>query len=442
MSAERRRPSLADSMLTTLSGNAYPAVIALITGPIMAHALGVFGRGQVAAAAAPLSLISTLVTFGIPEAVTFAVASNPRLARLAARRAGTILVAAGVLGMGIIWVASAWLSGGVEDTQRLVLIASLAVIPTLLIGLLRGVASAAQQWRMVALERGAAATIRLVVILVLWGLGALTPLSATIVLSLMPILGALIYVRLPHAVRSRYHPDSEADGSTASTRGLLSYGGRIWLGSISGILLSRIDQTLMTALSGSYALGLYAIAVTVSELPLIINSAVRDVTFATDAAAPDSSRLTASARVSFVACLAAGLVIGVSMPFWLPWLFGADFADAVPVAAVLIGAVVLGTPGSIGSAGLSARGRPGLRSISLLIAAIVNIVLLLVLAPILGAMGAAIATFVGNLVAANLNLVFLKRIAGTRIRDFYLVRGSDLRLLWEFGMRKLGRRRS
>jgi O-antigen/teichoic acid export membrane protein len=316
------------------------------------------------------------------------------------------------------------------------------VIPTLLIGLLRGVASAAQQWRMVALERGAAATIRLVVILVLWGLGALTPLSATIVLSLMPILGALIYVRLPHAVRSRYHPDSEADGSTASTRGLLSYGGRIWLGSISGILLSRIDQTLMTALSGSYALGLYAIAVTVSELPLIINSAVRDVTFATDAAAPDSSRLTASARVSFVACLAAGVLIGVSMPFWLPWLFGADFADAVPVAAVLIGAVVLGTPGSIGSAGLSARGRPGLRSIALLIAAIVNIVLLLVLAPILGAVGAAIATFVGNLVAANLNLVFLKRIAGTRIRDFYLVRGSDLRLLWEFGMRKLGRRRS
>lgn len=441
MASERRRPSLADSMLTTLSGNAYPALIALITGPIMAHALGVYGRGQVAAAAAPLSLISTLVTFGIPEAVTFAVAANPRLARVATRRAGAILVTAGLLGTGIIWLASGWLSGDDPRTHQLILIASLAVIPTVLVGLLRGVASAAQQWRMVALERGLGATIRLAIILVLWATGTLTPLTATIVLSLMSILGAVVYLRLPAAVRSRYLADTASDAPSARSRGLLSYGGRIWLGSISGILLSRVDQTLMTALSGSYALGLYAIAVTVSELPLIINSAVRDVTFATDAAAPDDARLTASARVSFVACLAAGVAVGATMPFWLPLLFGADFADAVPVAAVLIAAVVLGTPGSIGSAGLSARGRPGLRSISLLIAAVVNVAVLVVLVPLYGAMGAAIATFVGNMIAANLNLIFLKRIAGTRIRDFYLVRLSDLTLLRDFAMRKLGRRR-
>jgi len=439
MTSARKRPTLADSMLTTLTGNAYPALIALITGPIMAHALGVYGRGQVAAAAAPLSLISTLVTFGIPEAVTFAVAANPRLARLAARRAGVILCAAGLLGTGIIWLAATWLSAGDAETRALILIASLAVIPTVLVGLLRGVAAAAQQWRMVALERGIGATIRLAIILALWVTGTLTPLSATIVLSLMSILGAAVYLRLPRAVRGRYAPDSPSDAPTARSRGLLSYGGRIWLGSISGILLSRIDQTLMTALSGSYALGLYAIAVTVSELPLIINSAVRDVTFATDAASPDDSRLTASARVSFIACLAAGVAIGGSMPFWLPWLFGADFVDAVPVAAVLIAAVVLGTPGSIGSAGLSARGRPGLRSVSLLVAAVVNIILLVALVPGLGAMGAAIATLLGNLVAANLNLVFLKRLAGTRIRDFYLIRAADFRLLAEFAKRKLRR---
>ncbi|SBS71227.1 oligosaccharide flippase family protein [uncultured Microbacterium sp.] len=442
MSAARRRPSLADSMLTTLTGNAYPAVIALITGPIMAHALGVYGRGQVAAAAAPLSLVSTLVTFGIPEAVTFAVAANPRLARAAAKRASAILFATGAVGMALIWLASSWLSGGDATTTELVVLASMAVIPTLFIGLLRGLASAAQQWRMVALERGSAATIRLIVILSLWIAGALTPLSATIVLSVMPILGAAIYIGLPRAMRSRYAPDPVSDDTPARTGGLLSYGGRIWLGSISGILLSRIDQTLMTALSGSYALGLYAIAVTVSELPLIINSAVRDVTFATDAARPDDSRLTASARVSFLACIVAGVLIGCTMPFWIPWLFGADFAEAVPVAAVLIAAVVLGTPGSIGSAGLSARGRPGLRSISLLLAAVVNLVLLLILTPPLGAMGAAIATFVGNVTAANANILFLKRIAGTRVRDFYLIRGSDFRLLRDFASRKLRRRRS
>ena len=82
MSARRH----SDNMLTTFVGNFYPALVALITGPILAHALGVFGRGQVAAGQAPLVLASTIASFGIPEAVTFAVASSPALARAPAAR--------------------------------------------------------------------------------------------------------------------------------------------------------------------------------------------------------------------------------------------------------------------------------------------------------------------------------------------------------------------
>ena len=43
----------------------------------------------------------------------------------------------------------------------------------------------------------------------------------------------------------------------------------------------------------------------------------------------------------------SGLFVGLTMLWWLPILFGEDFSPSIPVAAVIIIAVVLGTPGSI-----------------------------------------------------------------------------------------------
>ena len=51
----------------------------------------------------------------------------------------------------------------------------------------------------------------------------------------------------------------------------------------------------------------------------------------------------------------------------------------VVVTLILIMAIVLGNPGSVAGAGLSARGRPGLRSLSLGIAAAANVVAIVVL---------------------------------------------------------------
>jgi O-antigen/teichoic acid export membrane protein len=105
------------------------------------------------------------------------------------------------------------------------------------------------------------------------------------------------------------------------------------------------------------------------------------------------------------------------------------------VAAVLLTAVVLGTPGSIGGSGLSARGRPGLRSMSLLVACLVNVGMLIVLAPLLGAMGAALATLAGNLISSNLNLLFLYRKFGINPLAFYGVRRTDFVTLRDYAKR-------
>lgn len=422
-------------MTVSLFGHAFPMLVALFSGPILAQALGVEGRGQVAAATAPLTLMVTVATIGVPEAVTWVIARSPGLARNAAGRGILILAIAGLIATAAVSLTPGLLSGGDASVQQLIVIASLAIVPNLLVGVLRGVASAMQAWRLVTIERVLTSSLRLFALIPFWLTGTLTPLVATITIAAMPALGALVYIRQMR----RLPPRATDVPREARVRGLMGYGLRIWVGALSGILLSRIDQVLMTPLAGTYQLGLYVVAVSVSELPLIIHLSVRDVTFVSDASESVDERLSASARISTTLCAGAAIFIGVTMLWWLPLLFGEGFREAIPVAAVLLLAVVLNTPGSIAGSGLSARGRPGLRSTSLTIACAVNIALLILLVPAYGAMGAAIATLVGNVLFSNVNLIFLWRVFGIRPSQFYGIRRSDIATLARY-VKRLTRR--
>ncbi|WP_164874426.1 oligosaccharide flippase family protein [Rathayibacter festucae] len=410
--------------LATL-GNAFAPLAALATAPIMAQSLGVAGRGDVAAATAPLFLATTAATFGIPAAVNYSIARHPRLMRSLALR-GTVLIAfAGVIASTAVFLAAGFLSGGDPDLRGLIVLAASAIIPGLCVALLQAVAAGSHQWGLVARERFLTAATRLAAFIAFAATGHLTVFWGVVILALSPVLGGFAYFGLKPASST-----AESDARTVVTmHSLLGYGVRVWIGSISGVLLTRLDQTLMTPLAGSFALGLYVVAVSISELPLIVNNAVREVTFSADAAENSDSRLGLSSRLSTLAALAAAITIGATLWWWLPPVFGDEFLPAIPVTVILLGAVVLGNPGSIAGIGLSSRGRPGTRSMSLLISCVVNAAMLILLAPVLGAVGAALATLIGNVLASNLNIFFLWKHFGVSPADFYLIRRSDFGVL-------------
>ncbi|MBN9618746.1 MAG: polysaccharide biosynthesis C-terminal domain-containing protein, partial [Actinobacteria bacterium] len=93
-------------------------------------------------------------------------------------------------------------------------------------------------------------------------------------------------------------------------------------------------------------------------------------------------------------------------------------------------------------AGLSARGRPGLRSAALVIACPINVGLVFLLVPHQGAMGAAIATLAGALVASNLVIYFTWRHFQVSPLDFYGLRRSDVAAMIRFSRRLLARLRN
>jgi len=412
-------------MLIAMVGNLVPPLVSLFSGPILAQSLGVGGRGMVAAATAPFALVVALVTFGVPESVTYAVARAPHLARNVLARGMWLLVLAGVLACGLVFLASPVLSGEDPTIRELMLIACAAIVPNLIVGALRGVASATGRWAMVTSQRILGAILKLAILIPFWLTGNLTPLVATIVIAAVPVLGAF-----PYVLMLRKLPGRSADvPAEARTPALLSYGSRTWAGSVSGILHARIDQVLLTPLAGPVELGLYVVAVAVGELPLIIHASIRDVNFVSEAAGSQDGRLAATARISTLLTGGAALFIGATMYWWLPVLYGRDFEAALPVTVVMLAAVVLGTPGSIAGSGLSGRGRPGLRSMTLFGAFVVNAALLFALVPSMGAVGAAWATVGGQVAQGAACIYLVNRHYGIPVRSFYGVRRSDVEQL-------------
>lgn len=405
-------------------GNAFPPLAALASQPILAQALGADGRGLAAAAVAPLLLATSAATLGLPEAVTHAVARNRSSMNSAMLRASIATLISAIVAIGVIVASSEWLSAGNGDLSQLIVLVAFALIPTVLVGVARGAASGLHEWRMVATERAVNSGARLAALLVLMLTGHLTVTTAALTLALTPVVGGLTYLVIWKRAKQLPEPPARVKATLPE---LLSFGLRVWIGAISGILLMRLDQTLMNPLAGAIELGFYVVAVAVSEVPLIVNGAIRDVTFASESAGFDRKRVERASRVSTIAAFFIAATIAASMWLWLPILFGEEFSPAIPVALVLLAAVVLGNPGSVAGAGLSALGRPGLRSISLLIACLVNLAIMIALVPTLGAMGAAIATLVGNLISSNLNIIFLRKIGGTGFLDFYKFAPRDVK---------------
>ncbi|MET1033929.1 MAG: oligosaccharide flippase family protein [Arthrobacter sp.] len=409
-------------IVSTTAGGGVALAAGLAAAPLLAQALGPGGRGELAAATAPLMLATGALTLGLPEAVTHFTARRSGIGRRAALAIFWILLAAGLAGTAAILVLAPALSAGDPGLALLVSLAGAAVAPSLSVGLLRGVAAGRHRWRLVGLEKASGALLRLGAIAALAAGGELTPLSATVVFAASPLAGGLVYLGLLGRSPARHtHP------GPAASADLARYASALWPGLVVGIALSRADQLLIVPLSDTEQLGIYAVAVTIADAALVLNAAVRDVVFAAESARNDDARLQRAARLSTAATLLGAVALLAASAWSVPFLFGPGFAPAVPVTALLLLGVVLGNPGSVAGAGLNARGRPGLRSLSLVLALAANLVLLLLLVPALGAVGAALAKVAGNIVAGNTNLLWLRLFHGQRIRDYVGLRRGDLR---------------
>lgn len=407
-----------------------PPLASLATAPLLARGLGVVGRGEVSAATAPWMFATAVGAFGLPEAVTYFAARHPAGSRRVHRHGLLLVALTSVFAAAVVHMLAGSLSAGNDRIESLIQISAWACVPLLLLRVPKAVLTGHQLWRVVALGQLVVSVVRLVSVVALFASDTLTPLTATLSVILAPLVALVIYVPRSRAVLAAADARGGMGQAEPEWRDVAGYGLRVWLGALSGIVLTRMSQMLMVPLSSETQAGLFAIAVTIGELPLLVTSAVRDVIFAADAADLDSSNLEQVARVTTLFAGVTGVALGATLPALVPLAFGDEFSPSVVVSLIVIAATIIGSTGSVAGAGLGARGRPGLRSWSMFWGALANITVLVITVPALGAIGGAWAMLAGSSVAGTLNVVWLHRKFGYDWRSFYGVRRTDVVAIW------------
>ena len=403
-------------------GNVTLLSSAVVQAPLLAQSLGVDQRGVLAGAIAPLTLLIGIATLGIPEASTHFIARRTEKPSHILFRGAAVVVGLGIAASVIVAEFAEPFASGNSQLAELIKLAAIALPLALLTALLRAAAAGAGAWSLIAVERAIFGGTRLGGLVVLLLIGQLTVFSATLLMAASTFVGSLAYILLPsrlkHHKADQYHRAS-----------LVRYGSRFWIGSLTGVLLTRLDQFLMVPLSSLEQLGLYAVAVSIAEIPLVISMAVRDVIFSVESESTSAKRVCAAARITTFAVLmmAVGIAI-VAIPV-VPLAFGKEFSGSIGPATILLCGMVIVTGGSIGGMAVAARGYPGLRSIALACAALTNALLLIVLLPRQGAMGAALATLAGNFVYGVIAIHISSRKLGTRYRDYLGIRRTDIQTL-------------
>ncbi len=195
--------------------------------------------------------------------------------------------------------------------------------------------------------------------------------------------------------------------------------------SATTIIKNNTDILMLGVMQPAAEVGTYRIAAQVAVLTTIVMQILRSLSAPRIAAAHargDQDGLQAqfvyAGRAMFVAALGVVVLFAAFGSPVLVWVFGPDYAASYwPCLVLALGALFSSGCGLVGVA-LQVTKHAHLAARSAVIAAVVNVVLNLVLIPLYGATGAAIATSIALVVMQTQQWLIARRVLGLRTDAF------------------------
>lgn len=390
-------------------GNYAAQAITLITGPLLARALGPTGRGTLAAVSVWDEASTRLFNVGIPEAIGYYAKEGletPGALLGSARRFGVIMFPLSLATATLVW---AYALNDLPDGPRAVAFVLIAMSP--LVGTW-GMACRA----LLASRRDLRGLTRLTVIMnsvnlvVLGSAAALGALTVTVAAASYALgrLSTYLYAWRRASVRVE---------GRAPFRPLLSFGLRAVPGGLSDLANNRLDQLLIAPFLGLHALGLYAVAVGVNFIPIQLGLAMATGAFGSvrkdDPRGRDGNAAAILRRTWLVAVLAA-LAVAVTIPFALPLVYGRRFQPSVLPALILCPGTVFYTVNLVARQISIALGAPEHSSKGQVVALVATGVGLPIVLPRYGIAGAAAVSSFAYFLRLAVTLFLLRWREGLR----------------------------
>lgn len=363
--------------------------LSVLSGPILSRSLAATGRGELAAVVGSTQLIGYALLLGLPLAAMYHASDHPH--RDLISNSWTVALIVGVPVTVLFWVIAPWYlrdhSAGSVAWFRAFLVSSVIFVPSSVsLELLR------TRVRMVAFNvlRNLPLVLNTVFLVLLWILGRVTLTTAlaaqltALGISFISVFAVGGFAWAPRRTKKRV------------MWGQVRYGLQVWLGSLSSLIINRIDQFLLVGLATPAELGHYVVAVTGSSVSGPIGVAFGLTLFPKVRDAADSeTRRAATSKALWMVAAASGaitLLVAVAAPFIIPFVFGKDFTASVGLLWILLPGQFMADLASVMTQNFMAAGQPGIGSQGLGLAAVVTVVGLLILVGPFGVAGAAIST--------------------------------------------------
>jgi len=407
-----RRPGAVRSIAQTAGFNVASTAAAGLGGIILARAVGPSVRGEYAAITSWFGIALMVGGMGQPAALCFYVARDPLRAReyVATSRAMMLVTGSTVLATGLLLApVLAHGAGAVTLGYRIAFASSIVAF----VGASYTFSLQARDLNRWNVVRVSQPVLSLISIVALWRLQLLTLDRA------LTVLSATMLLQLGWAYVSCRRADlAPGRAQRALFRPLAAYGGAQILALTPAALNTQLDQLVLSQTVPSADLGRYAVAVSLTLIPLPLVTAIGNVAFPRLAA---QARATAAThRLQRLAVLSsAGLATAMLVPlavvaYWaVPLVYGAGYRGAVPLLWILAPGAVFLTCNQVVGDLLRGRNRPIVVAWAEGAAAVVTVGLLFALLPVVGVTGAAIASTVAYGVALTVMLRYLWRLPVT-----------------------------
>ena len=390
-----RSPSL------VIVGRLGASLLALISAPIVARAIGPEGRGETAAALALFVITPVVLGLGMPLEVRRRAATSDSYAVMRTARIIVALSTPVAIGLAVLTYFTIFSNFSAEGRIAAAVGVALAPLSTSW-ALDISVLVAHRRYAGVLLIQLLQPSVYVALILLLWILDiaiVATIIAASILGTAAAFCAGVLLVRVP--IR----------GERVAIRNLLRKGLTFSGSAIAEIASSRADQVIALPLIGAYQAGLYSVAATIGSAPLAIGHALAASYFSPIAQAEGKQRLllqSEAVRAAIAITIIAIPPIAIVASATIPLVFGQEFAPSIPATMIyLVGSAGM-LAAFVASMALAADGRGIRMTIAQVASLILGIAVLLVLGPIFGAVGAAIASTLGYLTLFGVVLLSLR----------------------------------
>ena len=414
------------SVKLVFSTNVIFIFFSIATSLLSAWALGPDGRGELVVVTSWLFVFSLIGTLGLPYAHRFWTAKETESNSEIFTNTIIFSAIASVAMFAIGWFAVPYLIS--EQKIEIVRLTQLFLlnIPIILMSeMLRGQLEGAKLFGWLGAARLSFISFQALVYAAYYSFNELTLTHALTVIVFGQILCMAIML---YAVWVNLRPRWSFKWPVF--RKEINYGLRGYLGNVTEFAVWRLDQLMLTAMASSNLIGLYAVAVAISEITSTLASSVSDALLPEVAASKEKVKSTKllgkSLRLTFYAQLAALLPLWIFEPYILKYIFGEAFLAASGALRLLLIASIIWSAGLILISGLNGFGHPGLSTIARISSAAMTIISLVILLPIAGIIGAAIASILGYSLLFAVALYFLLKLRNIGLWDFIRPRGDDI----------------